>query len=307
MPNKYLVTGAGPIGCTVALTLANQGHNVTLASRSGNGPEHRGIKKIRADALQPTQLDAAVDGANAVFHCIHAAYSAKAWAQTLPVAEEAILALAGKHGIPVIFPESLYSYSKPGEVMREDSPRNATGGKRGIRTALLHARAASDTNTVSVVASDYYGPYAQMVHAGTRMLEAVHSGRRLVAVGNPIVPHSFTFLPDLAAAMIRAALREDLWNNVLHAPTAPPASQQAMLEAFAEAAGRPAPKISGISGHLLRAAGLVHPATRELAEMAYQFDKPFAMNSAHSQALLGLSPTLLAEGARRTVEWWRKS
>lgn len=305
MPNKYLVTGAGPIGCTVALALANQGHSVTLASRSGKGPEHRGIKKIRADALQPTQLETAIDGASAVFHCIHAAYSAKAWAQTLQAAEESILALAGKHGIPVIFPESLYSYSNPREVMKEYSPRNATGGKRGIRTALLHTRAISGTNTVSVVASDYYGPFAQMAHAGTRMLQAVYNSRHLVAIGNPVAPHSFTYLPDLAAAMIRAAQREDLWNNVLHAPTAPPASQQTMLEAFSVAAERQTPKILGISGGFLRVAGLVHPATRELAEMAYQFDRPFVMDSEHSQVLLGLSPTPLAEGALRTVEWWR--
>lgn len=304
MSNKYLVTGAGPIGSTVALALANQGHSVTLATRSGKGPEHPGITKTHADVLQPTQLVPVIDGTTAVFHCIHAAYSVRAWSQTLPAAEELMLALAGKHGIPVIFPESLYSYSNPEKIMKEDSPRDATGGKRGIRTALLDARATSNTNTVSVVASDYYGPFAQTAHAGTRMLEALHNDKRLVAIGNPVAAHSFTYLPDLAAAMIRAAQREDLWNSVLHAPTTPPASQRAMLEAYAVAARLPAPKISGAPGWLLRAAGVIHPATRELAEMAYQFDKPFVMDSQHSQALLRLSPTPLAEGALQTVRWW---
>lgn len=307
MSNHYLVTGSGPVGTTVALNLANQGHSVTLATRSGSGPEHPGIQRMRADVLDPAQVAAAMAGATAVFHCIHAAYSARAWTETLPRAEELVLAAAGERGIPVVFPESLYSYSNPEQTMAEDSPRNAAGGKRGVRTELLNARADSGTNTVSVVASDFYGPRVENAHAGARMLESVFDGRRLLAIGNPSLPHSFTYMPDLAAAMVRAAERPELWNGVLHAPTAPPSSQRVMAEAYAAAAGLPAPKVSGMPGGILRAIGLVHPATRELAEMAYQFDSPLVMDSRRSQSLLGLSPTPLADGARATVDWWRET
>ena len=203
-----------------------------------------------------------------------------------------------------MFPESLYSYSEPGAVMREDSPRRASGGKRGVRTALLDAREASAANTVSVVASDYYGPLAENAHAGARMLEAVFGGKRLAAVGNPGLPHSFTYLPDLAAAMVRAAQRPEAWNRVLHAPTAPPATQRAMAEGYARAAGLPAPKVSGIPGWALRALGTVNRQMRELAEMAYQFDAAFVMDSTRSEALLGLAPTPLEEGIAATVAWW---
>jgi len=43
----------------------------------------------------------------------------------------------------------------------------------------------------------------------------------------------------------------------------------------------------------------------ELAETLYQFTDPFVMDSERSEALLGLSPTPLAEAARETVDWWR--
>ncbi|MGL3804631.1 NAD-dependent epimerase/dehydratase family protein [Paeniglutamicibacter sp. R2-26] len=307
MSTHYLVTGSGPVGTTVALELAGKGHSVVLATRSGGGPEHPGIRRMQADVLDPEQLAGAMDGARAVFHCIHAAYTARAWHETLPAADEEVLAAAGARGIPVVFPESLYSYSDPSHPMAEDSPRNAAGGKRGVRTALLAARAASATDTVSVVASDFYGPHVTTAHAGSRMLEAVFGGRRLTAIGNPHLPHSFTYVPDLAAAMVRAAELPELWNTVIHAPTAPPESQRAMLEAYAAAADRPAPGITGLPGWLLRAIGAVHPATRELAETAYQFDAPFVMDSARSQALLGLSPTRLADGAATTVAWWKDS
>ncbi|MBT2521514.1 hypothetical protein [Arthrobacter sp. ISL-28] len=39
--------------------------------------------------------------------------------------------------------------------------------------------------------------------------------------------------------------------------------------------------------------------------MLYQFQRPFVMGSAASEAALALGPTPLAAAARTTVEWWR--
>ncbi|WP_417234410.1 NAD-dependent epimerase/dehydratase family protein [Arthrobacter sp.] len=306
MAQQYLVTGSGPVGTTIALQLAGDGHQVTLATRSGSGPTHPLITRVRLDATDSAAVQSAIFGASAVFHCIHAAYTVQAWRATLLRAEEVVLAAAGVQGIPVVFPESLYSYSRPDQIMHEGSPRTAAGGKRGIRAELLAARAASSTPTVSMVASDFYGPHAETAHAGSRMLEAVFAGRRLYAFGNPRLPHSFTYAPDLAAAMIRAADLPETWNRVLHAPTAPPSTQEGMAAAYARAAGLQAPKITGIPSPLLRALGLVHSGSRELAEMAYQFDKPFVMDSSDSEAVLGLLPTPLEEGAASTVAWWTR-
>ncbi|MFY9635857.1 MAG: epimerase, partial [Cellulosimicrobium cellulans] len=50
---------------------------------------------------------------------------------------------------------------------------------------------------------------------------------------------------------------------------------------------------------------IVSKDLRELAETLYQFDRPFVMDSAASQAALGLHPTPLAEAAADTVAWWR--
>src|SRR6478609_1493045 len=155
MSGFYVVTGAGPVGWTVAEQLAERGERVRVMTRSGSGPDHPNIEKLKADVSKPAVLADAFDGAAAVFHCIHgSAYSAAAWERELPAAEQAVLAAAGQAGAVVVFPESLYSYSNPEQVMTEDSPREAEGGKRGIRAALLRAREASTTDTVSVAAGD---------------------------------------------------------------------------------------------------------------------------------------------------------
>ncbi|MGP4033548.1 NAD-dependent epimerase/dehydratase family protein [Pseudarthrobacter sp. 1C304] len=301
----FVVTGAGPVGWSVAEQLAAAGHRVRVLTRSGSGPNHPRVEKTAVDVSDPARLGELFRGAKAVFHCIHGSeYSAKAWAAELPVAELAVLAAAGEAGAAVVFPESLYSYSEPGRPMTEEGPREAQGGKRGIRTALLKARAASATDTVSVVASDFFGPRVRTAHAGERMVKPVLAGKTLMVIGDAGLPHSFTYVPDLARAMIAAALDRARWNRVWHAPTGPALSQREMAAAFAAAAGVPVPRVVAVPGWVLRAMGVFSPGTRELAETLYQFERPFVMDSSASGAALGLAPTPLSEAAAATVAWW---
>jgi nucleoside-diphosphate-sugar epimerase len=301
-----VVTGAGPVGWTVATQLAEAGRHVRVLTRSGSGPEHPGIEKLRVDVNHTGELRAAIAGADAIFHCIHGStYNAQVWRQELPAAEQAVLAAAGEAGAVVVFPESLYSYSQPDAVMAEDSPRLAEGGKRGVRTSLLAGRADSPTPTVSMVASDFFGPQVRNAHAGERMVPRVLAGRRIQVLARADVPHSFTYVPDLAAAMVKAAAMPKLWNSVLHAPTVPALTQRALASAFASAAGLPAPKVGAVPAWVLRASGLFSSGLRDLTETLYQFQRPFLMDSTASQEKLGLAPTPLETAARETVEWWR--
>ncbi|EMY32909.1 hypothetical protein D477_017834, partial [Arthrobacter crystallopoietes BAB-32] len=133
MDTLHIVTGAGPVGWTVAEQLAAQGHPVRILTRSGTGPDHPLVERRRVNVSDPRLLEGELDGAAAVFHCIHgSAYRAKAWAAELPKAEQTVLAAAGRAGAVVVFPESLYAYDQPHRPMAETSSRAAAGGKRGI-------------------------------------------------------------------------------------------------------------------------------------------------------------------------------
>lgn len=306
MSAVHVVTGAGPVGSTVALQLAEAGHRVRLLTRSGSGPDHPLVERRRVDVSQPEALVDAFAGAVAVHHCIHgSAYDAKVWRAELPRAEAAVLEAAGRVGAVVVFPESLYSYGRVDGVMTEDTPRTASTGKLGIRTELLAQRDASSTPTVSVAASDFYGPFVRNAHAGDRMIPTVLAGRTMRVLGSLDQPHSFTYVPDLAAAMITAAAREDLWNSFLHAPTAPALTQRELVTSVARAAGVRTPKMSAIPVGVMSALGVASRSMREMAEAGYQFSRPFVMDSGASEQRLGLTPTPLDDGLASTVAWWR--
>jgi nucleoside-diphosphate-sugar epimerase len=209
-------------------------------------------------------------------------------------------------GAVVVFPESLYSYGPVDGPMTEDLPRAATTGKLGVRTDLLAQRAASATATVSVAASDFYGPRVRNAHAGERMVPTVLAGRTMRVVGSLDQPHSFTYVPDLAAAMVRAAATPELWGSFLHAPTAPPVTQRQLVERLAAAAGVPVPRLSTIPIGAMRAIGVLHRGTRELAETGYMVTRPFVLDSSRSEERLGLHATPLETGLKQTVAWWRE-
>ncbi len=143
-------------------------------------------------------------------------------------------------------------------------------------------------------------------HAGERLVPTVLAGKTMRVIGSLDQPHSFTYVPDLAAAMITAAARPELWNSFLHAPTAAPVTQRRLVELVAEAGGVPVPRVSAVPVPVLRGMGLVLGEMRELAETAYMFAQPFVVDSSASEARLGLSPTPLTDGMAATVAWWRR-
>ena len=308
MHSVHVVTGAGPVGSTVAQQLADAGQSVRLLTRSGSGPSHPLIDRRRVDVSRPEQLATSLEGAGAVHHCIHASrYDARTWRAELPLAERHVLEAAGRAGAVVVFPESLYSYGPVDGPMTEETPRVATRGKLGVRSDLLAQREASSTPTVSVAASDFYGPLVRNAHAGERLVPTVLAGRTMRVVGSLDEPHSFTYVPDLAAAMIAAASRPELWNTFLHAPTAPPVTQRQLVREVAAAAGVPVPRTAAIPARVIAALGLASRDMREIAETSYMFTRPFVLDSTASERRLGLAHTTLADGLAATVDWWRAS
>lgn len=65
----HVIVGAGPVGTTLALQLADAGHEVRVVTRSGRGPERPGIRRVRADASDAATLARHVAGAAALYNC----------------------------------------------------------------------------------------------------------------------------------------------------------------------------------------------------------------------------------------------
>lgn len=280
---QYLITGAGQIGTQLARDLIGRHHEVAVLRRSP--VPIPGTTLVQGDAGDRELLREAMAGAEAVFHCTHTRYSAKAWERDLPQRERAVMDVAAEYGVPVVFPESVYAFGMGAQHLAEDSPLDPVAPLGRVRAALLRNRAAHPAQTLSVVAADLLGPTAAPATSVflSMVLTPVARGRRAWVLGDPDAPRSATYIPDLTRAMATAADRADEFASdgdaVLLAPSLPPLTQREMARRAAKALHgadgvRPAPPVSRIPAAAFSAAGLFSPMARELSNQQYLWRAP---------------------------------
>ena len=298
----HVVVGAGPVGTAVARRLAAGDEPVTLLSRSGAGPELPGVRRGTVDAADPAALTAAAAGADVLHLCVNPPRY-DLWAQQWPPMAAAFLAAAEATGAVLAMVGNLYPYGPVDGPMREGMPDRAPGAKARLRAAItaeaMARHHAGRIRAVEVRASDFVGSSADS-HLD-RVLPRALSGRPVRMIGAVDRPHSWTWVEDVARALVTAAGSEAAHGRVWHVPTNPPRSQRDAVHDHCRAAGIPAVPVRVVPHLALRAAALVQRHLGELEETRYQFVRPYVLDSAASEAALGLRPTPWDEICRANV------
>jgi nucleoside-diphosphate-sugar epimerase len=305
----HVIVGAGNVGQATALLLANQGHQVCLVSRRGQGPDHPGIQNLEVDASNADALTQASEGATAIYNCASPRSYAQ-WESEWPPMAAGILAAAERSGAVLVTLSNLYSYGPVNTPMTEDMPPAAPGKKGRIRAGMwtdaLAAHQAGRVRASEARASDYFGPgFTDTASMGTRTVPLVLNGRTVRVIGDPDMPHTWTYVDDVAQTLVTLGTDERAWGTVWHVPSGPPRSQRDMIAALADAAGVATPKVAAIPNWTMRAIGVVSPVVRELGEVRYQFTAPFVMDSSAFTSTFGLTATPLDQAAAATVAWWK--
>ena len=145
--------------------------------------------------------------------------------------------------------------------------------------------AAADAGRVRVAigrASDFFGAgVTQGSTLGERVFGNALAGRRADFIGNPDLPHTYSYVPDIASGLATLGTDARAADQVWHLPGPQTVTTRAFLDLVARQVGhpvavRPVPKLA------LRALGLVNPMLRGLAETAYQFDEPFVLDTTNT-------------------------
>ncbi len=262
-------------------------------------------------AADATDLDAASDaakGAAVIYQCLNAPYAR--WPELFPPLQRGVLAAAERSGALLVSLENLYGYGPTGgRPMTEDLPLAATTVKGRTRAAMTgELLAAADAGRVRIAigrASDFFGAG---VTGGSTLGERVFgnalAGRRADFIGNPDLPHTYSYVPDIAAGLATLGTDPRAAGQVWHLPGPPTVTTRALLDLVAGEVGhqvgvRSVPKLA------VRALGIVNPALRGLAEMAYQFDAPFVLDTSKYEAVFGSAGTPLAAAIAATIAWYR--
>ncbi|GAU69648.1 hypothetical protein SSP35_13_01190 [Streptomyces sp. NBRC 110611] len=304
----YVVIGFGPAGAATARLLADQGHSVRVVTKTGRGPEP-GIEHITLDAADGEQLIAATRGAAAIFSCAAPPYHR--WAGEWPPLASSLCAAAEATGAVLAMLGNLYGYGPVDGAMTEDLPLAASGPKGRVRAAVWEqARSLHEQGRIKAVevrASDFFGPgVTDGGHLAARAVPRLLRGKPVATLGDPDAPHSWSYLPDVARALVEVAGEERAWGRAWHVPTEPALSVREMVGRLAAQAGTGPVAVRGLPPAVLGIASVFSPLIRELREIRYQFDRPFVMDASAYEAEFAVRATSVDEQIKATVNWWRE-
>jgi nucleoside-diphosphate-sugar epimerase len=302
-----VVFGAGQVGLVLANHLAGSGSPVRSVSRRRPASLARDIDWRSADASDPEAAIAAAKGAKVIYQCLGAPYTK--WPEVFPLLQRAVLAAAERTGALLVTLENVYGYGPTGGApMTEDLPLNATTTKGRVRAAmtdeLLGAAKSGRVRIAIGRASDFFGAGATESTLGARVFANALAGKRADFIGNPDLPHTYSYVPDIAAGLALLGSDDRAVGQVWHLPGPETVTTEAVLALIAGEVGHPV-TIRSVPKLLLRIIGFVNPMMRGLAEMAYEFDEPFILDTAKFEAAFGTSGTPLDVAIKETVSWYR--
>ncbi|WP_431958433.1 NAD-dependent epimerase/dehydratase family protein [Nocardia lijiangensis] len=299
----HVVVGAGPVGSAAALLLAERGADVRLLTRSGSGPEHPRIARIRVDATDAAALAAQCAGATAIHHCAGLEYAR--WATGFPPLIHAAISAAEASGALLLTVGNLYGYGEFDGPVDESHPLRPNSAKGRVRADLwneaLTAHREGRIRTAEVRGSDYLGAGANSTFTAV-VLPAVTAGKAALFPGDPDAPHSWTAIEDVARTLAAVADDESSWGRAWHVPTATPLSVRALADLTANLTGASPARVRRMPSAVLWAAGLFNSDAREIRELRYQFDRPFVVDSTAATKQFGIEPLPTRDALQATLE-----
>jgi nucleoside-diphosphate-sugar epimerase len=303
----HVVFGTGQVGRMVANLLTSSGRDVRSISRHRPTGLAEGVDWRSVDL---TDAEAAIDaakGAVVVYQCLNVPYTR--WPELFPGLQRTAVAAAEHAEARLVTLENVYGYGPTdGAPMTEDLPLAATTSKGRTRAAMTaELFAATEAGRVRIAigrASDFFGAGVTESTLGSRVFGNAVAGRRADFIGNPDLLHTYSYVPDIAAGLVTLGTDDRALGQVWHLPGPETVTTRALLAHAAEAVGHPiamrtVPKVA------LRVLGIVSPMMRGLAEMSYEFEQPFVLDTSKYESTFSTPTTALGVAVRETVAWYQ--
>ena len=309
MSDQIGVFGYGAVGAATVERLAAAGRPVLVAQRHSPSNLPPGAAFRPCDALNPNSVRAAVAGLSQVVLAIGLPYVGALWREAWPKIMTNFVDACAAESARLVFFDNLYMYGPQTTPLSEATPLQPVGVKPAARVAVTRLwMAASEAGRLRVVAlraPDFYGPGVLQSHLGETAFGALTKGGRALFIGSPDTPHDFAYVPDCGRAVVSLLeAPDDAFGQAWHVPCAPIRTPRQILALGAAAIGL-APRVIGLPIALVGPLGLFAPPLRELAEMRFQWDRPYRVDSSRFAKRFWSDATPFEAGAPATAQWFR--
>src|SRR5690625_75685 len=309
---QTVLGSGGAIGIELAKELTTFTDRIRLVSRNPQkvNPSN---ELMSADLTISSEVHKAVQGSSVVYVTVGFPYQAKVWERVWPRFITDVIVACKENQAKLVFFDNIYMYDKDHlSGMTEETPVNPPSRKGRVRARIarkmLEETESGELTALIARSADFYGPHISntSVLAETAIKPLIKGGKANW-MGSDRFRHSFTYTPDAARATALLGNAEDVWNQVWHLPTSrDPWTGREWVEAIAAEAGTE-PRYRTISSGLMKAAGLLVPAARELAEMMYQYDRDYIFDSSKFERRFEYEPMPYESGLRETVAAYKRA
>lgn len=307
---RTIIFGSGPLGLSVMDALIEQGRRcITIVNRRGvaDGPLPAGVQVVAGDATSPENVAELCAQADVVFHCAQPGYTE--WPEKFPPITYGILEGVSRTNARLVMGDNLYMYGPTnGQPIHEDLPYAATGHKGKTRAAMartvLDAHQAGKVRVTIGRGSDFYGPRVLGSAVGDIFFGPALQGKPANVLGNPDLPHSYTYIRDFGRGLVTLSEQEGAYGRAWHIPNPPPISTRQFANLVAQEIGRPV-KLRVGNKLMVNMLGLFVPEIREMKEMYYEFAEPYVVDHNQFTVAFGDRHTPYEEAIRETVAWFR--
>jgi nucleoside-diphosphate-sugar epimerase len=278
---RILVLGYGPVGS--AVVAQGGGRRLRVAQRSSPEGLPAGVEFTACDVLDEAAVRTAAEGVSQIVLSVGFAYDRKVWRADWPRAMANVLSATEAVGARMVFVDNLYLYGPQTAPLNEGMPLTRYGAKPALRAELaetwMAAHRAGRVRVAAVRASDFYGPGVTQSHLGALSLGALAEGRPAMLIVDPDQPHDFAYVPDIARAVWSLLDAPDAeFGRAWHVPQAPIRTTRELL-ALGAIEADVALKIRRVPMSLLPMLGVFNPLLREMAEMRFQWDRPYCVDA----------------------------
>ncbi len=301
----HAVVGTGPVGSAVIDALLARGLPVRAVGRRALRDPKPGIELVEADVTNHDDARRALAGASVVYHAASAPYAH--WPKLLPPLMRGIIAGASSAGARLVYADNLYAYGPVDGPLTEELPWRASGPNGRTRaemaTVLMRADAAGTVRAAIGRASDYYGPLGRVSSVGDRLFLRVVSGQSAQLLGNPDMPHTYTYLADLATGLVTLGTNDAAFGQVWHLPSAETMTPRQFVHKVFEIAGKPE-RLSVTPAFLVAIAALFDPTVRAVREQRFQVERPWVVDHSKFANAFGAQTTPHDDAIRHTLAWF---
>lgn len=304
----HVVLGAsGGVGWALITELAARGHQVRAVSRRAVTGLPATVEHLAADISTLDGAAGAVEGAAVVYHAAQPELAR--WLDDFPDMTRTVADATARAGAKLVFADNLYMYAAVEQPMTEDTPQRPAGPKSGMRAEmakdLLADHAAGRLRVAIGRASDYFGPGGVGSALGEPVFAAALAGKPVRWLGPLDVPHTMSYLPDVARSLRVLGESDTADGRAWHLRAAEPLTAHAFTDLLQDALGRPI-KLTATGPVGFWLASRFVPILRELRETRHQWQHPFISDATAFTTAFGQLPvTSHTEAMRTTAAWWR--